>query len=44
MGVCELVHIPSEDPYPDQRFAVTHPRWEPCAGIALARTLAGGGL
>ena len=24
-------------PYPDQRFAVTHPRWEPCAGIPPAR-------
>src|SRR5262252_6320218 len=30
-------------PYPDQRFAVTHPRWEPCAGIPPARILAGGG-
>jgi len=24
-------------PYPDKRFAVTHPRWEPCAGIPPAR-------
>jgi hypothetical protein len=24
-------------------FAVTHPRWEPCAGIPLARICAGGG-
>jgi hypothetical protein len=24
-------------------FAVTHPRWEPCAGIPLARIWAGGG-
>src|SRR6266540_880091 len=24
-------------PYPDDRFAVTHPRWEPCAGIPPAR-------
>jgi RNA-directed DNA polymerase len=31
-------------PYPDQRFAVTHPRWEPCAGIPPARFWAGGGL
>jgi group II intron reverse transcriptase/maturase len=30
-------------PYPDQRFAVMHPRWEPCAGIPLARIWAGGG-
>jgi RNA-directed DNA polymerase len=30
-------------PYPDKRFAVTHPRWEPCAGILHARILAGGG-
>jgi hypothetical protein len=30
------------DPYPDQRFAVTHPRWEPCAGIPPARIWAGG--
>ena len=30
-------------PYPDKRFAVTHPRWEPCAGIPLARIWAGGG-
>ena len=30
-------------PYPDQRIAVTHPRWEPCAGIPPARILAGGG-
>ena len=22
-------------PYPDKRFAVTHPRWEPCAGIVV---------
>ena len=27
----------------DKRFAVTHPRWEPCAGIPLARICAGGG-
>ena len=30
-------------PYPDKRFAVMHPRWEPCAGIPLARIWAGGG-
>jgi RNA-directed DNA polymerase len=24
-------------PYPDRRFAVRHPRWEPCAGIPPAR-------
>jgi Pyridine nucleotide-disulphide oxidoreductase len=30
-------------PYPDQRFAVRYPRWEPCAGIPPARILAGGG-
>src|SRR5215472_5273336 len=30
-------------PYPDKRFAVRHPRWEPCAGIPLARISAGGG-
>jgi RNA-directed DNA polymerase len=24
-------------PYPAKRFAVTHPRWEPCAGIPPAR-------
>jgi len=29
-------------PYPDARFAVKHPRWEPCAGIPPARFLAGG--
>jgi hypothetical protein len=27
----------------NKRFAVTHPRWEPCAGIPLARIWAGGG-
>ena len=26
----------------EKRFAVTHPRWEPCAGIPLARICAGG--
>ena len=31
-------------PYPDQHFTVTHPRWEPCAGIPPARFWAGGGL
>jgi hypothetical protein len=25
------------------KFAVTHPRWEPCAGILHARIWAGGG-
>jgi RNA-directed DNA polymerase len=30
-------------PYPDKRFAVMHPRWEPCAGIPPARIWAGGG-
>jgi RNA-directed DNA polymerase len=30
-------------PYPDKRFAVTHPRWEPCAGIPPARIWAGDG-
>ena len=30
-------------PWPQQRFAVTHPRWEPRAGIPLARFCAGGG-
>jgi RNA-directed DNA polymerase len=30
-------------PYPDRRFAVMHPRWEPCAGIPPARIWAGGG-
>src|SRR4030088_1860624 len=30
-------------PYPDKRFAVMHPRWEPCAGIPPARICAGGG-
>jgi RNA-directed DNA polymerase len=30
-------------PYPDTRFAVKHPRREPCAGIPLARIWAGGG-
>ena len=29
-------------PYPDKRFAVMHPRWEPCAGIPHARIWAGG--
>ena len=29
-------------PWPSQRFAVKHPRWEPCAGIPLARFCAGG--
>jgi hypothetical protein len=24
-------------PYLDKRFAATHPRWEPCAGIPPAR-------
>jgi len=26
-----------------RQVAVTHPRWEPCAGIPLARICAGGG-
>jgi hypothetical protein len=30
-------------PYPDKRFAFTHPRLEPCAGIPPARIWAGGG-
>jgi RNA-directed DNA polymerase len=30
-------------PHPNTRFAVRHPRWEPCAGIPLARNCAGGG-
>src|SRR5262245_55465720 len=30
-------------PWPHARFAVTHPRWEPRAGIPLARFCAGGG-
>jgi group II intron reverse transcriptase/maturase len=30
-------------PHPNTRFAVRHPRWEPCAGIPLARIWAGGG-
>src|ERR1700730_5502526 len=30
-------------PYPEKRFAVTHPRLEPCAGIPPARIWAGGG-
>ena len=30
-------------PWPQRRFAVTHPRWEPCAGNPLARICAGGG-
>jgi group II intron reverse transcriptase/maturase len=30
-------------PYPDKRFAVMHPRLEPCAGIPPARIWAGGG-
>jgi len=29
-------------PWPDQRFAVMHPRWEPSARIGLARFCAGG--
>ena len=29
-------------PWPNQRFAVKHPRWEPCAGKPLARICAGG--
>jgi RNA-directed DNA polymerase len=29
-------------PWPNQRFAVRHPRWEPCAGKPLARICAGG--
>ena len=27
----------------NSNFAVTHPRWEPCAGIPHARVCAGGG-
>jgi RNA-directed DNA polymerase len=30
-------------PWPDQRFAVNNSRWEPHAGIPLARICAGGG-
>jgi RNA-directed DNA polymerase len=29
-------------PWPEQRFAVMHPRWEPCARIGPARLCAGG--
>jgi RNA-directed DNA polymerase len=29
-------------PWPDERFDVKHPRWEPSAGIPLARICAGG--
>jgi hypothetical protein len=29
-------------PWPQARFAVTHPRWEPYAGIPLVRICAGG--
>jgi len=29
-------------PWPSVRFAVNHPRWEPCARIGLARICAGG--
>jgi len=29
-------------PWPSDRFAVTHPRWEPCAGKPHARICAGG--
>lgn len=29
-------------PWPSVRFAAKHPRWEPCAGIPLARICAGG--
>ena len=29
-------------PWPNRRFAVKHPRWEPSAGIPLARICAGG--
>ncbi len=29
-------------PWPDARFVVKHPRWEPSAGIPLARICAGG--
>jgi RNA-directed DNA polymerase len=30
-------------PWPSQRFAVKHPRWEPYAGIPLVRICAGDG-
>ena len=29
-------------PWPEQRFAVKHPRWEPYAGKPLVRFCAGG--
>jgi len=29
-------------PWPSQRFAVKHPRWEPDAGMPLVRFCAGG--
>jgi hypothetical protein len=29
-------------PWPDARFAVKHPRWEPYAGLPLVRFCAGG--
>ena len=38
-----LPHPKILHPWPQLRFAVTHPRWEPCAGIPLARFCAGGG-
>jgi hypothetical protein len=34
----EILH-----PWPDQRFAVRNSRWEPRAGMPLARICAGGG-
>ena len=41
----EKRYIPSyrhTHPYPEQRFGVTHPRQEPCAGMPLAGICAGG--
>ena len=38
-----LPRVRVRHPWPDARFAVTHPRWEPDAGKPLVRFCAGGG-
>ena len=35
-------HRQIEKPWPNQRFAVTHPRWAPYAGKLHVRSCAGG--
>jgi hypothetical protein len=37
-----MKRLADDHPWPEQRFAVKHPRWEPYAGMPLVRFCAGG--